>query len=89
MTNYMWKHRIVLGLLVILLVQVPFVYLKLTFSDRESVYALVEATQHEAKEIGAVPLACLAGRRHRSRQDRSWTVSQQSTSRMLQDALTA
>ena len=43
MKNYIWKNRIVLGLLVILLVQLPFVALKLTISDQKSVYALVEA----------------------------------------------
>lgn len=42
MKNYIWKHRIVLGLLVILLVQVPFVAFKLTAADRETLDAFVE-----------------------------------------------
>ena len=43
MKNRIWKHRIVIGLLVILLVQVPFVWLKLIISDQKSIYALIEA----------------------------------------------
>lgn len=43
MKNQIWKHRIVVGLFIILLVQVPFVWLKLVISDQKSVYALVEA----------------------------------------------
>ena len=45
MKNYVWKHRIVLGLLGILLVQVPFVILKLATADRGLVGVLVEAAQ--------------------------------------------
>ena len=43
MKNFMWKYRIVLGLLVILLVQVLFVAVKLKTPDQKSVYAFVEA----------------------------------------------
>ena len=43
MKNYLWKHRIAVVLLAIILVQVPFVFLKLKISDQEPVYALVEA----------------------------------------------
>lgn len=42
MKNYIWKHRTVLGLLVILLVQVPFVAFKLTAATRETLNAFVE-----------------------------------------------
>lgn len=42
MKNYIWKHRIVLGLLGILLVQVPFVYFKLTATDQDALDAFVE-----------------------------------------------
>ena len=42
MKNFIWKHRIVLGLLVILLVQVPFIVLKLTTPAGNALYALVE-----------------------------------------------
>lgn len=44
MKNYAWKHRITLGLLVILLVQVPFVLFKLTTApaDRDSIDVFVE-----------------------------------------------
>lgn len=45
MQNYFWKHRIVLVLLVILLVQVPFVLAKLMTSDQKPVYAIIEAAQ--------------------------------------------
>lgn len=43
MKNYLWKYRIVVGLLALLLVQVPFVWLKLVTSDQKSIHALVEA----------------------------------------------
>ena len=43
MKNYIWRHRIVLGLLVILLTQVPFVMFKLRTADRDFVGTLVEA----------------------------------------------
>ena len=45
MKNYIWKYRIVLGLLVILLMQVPFVALKLTTADRDFVDILIETAQ--------------------------------------------
>ena len=44
MKNFVWKHRIVLGLVAILFVQVPFVIAKLTTSDEQPFYALVEAS---------------------------------------------
>ena len=40
--DYVWKHRIVLGLLFILVVQAPFVIVKLTTADRGSLDILVE-----------------------------------------------
>lgn len=43
MKNFLWKYRIVLGLLILLLVQVPFVLLKLVTSDQKTAHALVEA----------------------------------------------
>lgn len=43
MKDWMWKHRIALALLAILLVQVPFVFIKLTMADREFVGAIAEA----------------------------------------------
>ena len=43
MKDRVWKHRIVLSLSIILLVQVPFVSLRLTTLDQEPLYALVEA----------------------------------------------
>ena len=43
MKNFLWKYRIVAGLLILLLVQVPFVWLKLVTSDQKSVHALVES----------------------------------------------
>jgi len=43
MKNFVWKHRIVLGLLVILSVQVPFVAFKLTTAEhRDAIGAFVE-----------------------------------------------
>ena len=42
MKNHIWKHRIVLGLVVILLVQVPFITFKLATADLGFVEVLVE-----------------------------------------------
>ena len=42
MKNHIWKHRIVLGLLVILALQAPFVAFKLTTQDRDTLGAFVE-----------------------------------------------
>ena len=42
MKNHIWKHRIVLGLLGILLLQVPFVVFKLTAADRKALDTFVE-----------------------------------------------
>ena len=42
MRNSIWKHRIVLGLFVILLIQAPFIAFKLTTGHRDSLDAFVE-----------------------------------------------
>ena len=44
MKNFIWEHRIVLGLLVILSLQSPFVFLKLTCTDQNAL-AFIEVAQ--------------------------------------------